>query len=131
MKRGYTLGDEEKSERASEVKKEWYCANTSCSLFILEKKGSKRALPVGSLQNYTDLTQAENQLTFHLLIDIGKGVLNSLQSIKNISDLLSILSNLTLTHLSLALMLLLPAQQQLQKTHQSPFKGHSIYQTPC
>ncbi|MGA9843141.1 MAG: hypothetical protein WBQ25_12565 [Nitrososphaeraceae archaeon] len=51
--------------------------------------GSKGALAVGSLQNHTDLTQAENQLTFHLLIDIGKGALNSLQSIKSMSDLTS------------------------------------------
>lgn len=77
----HTLGDEENSELAAEVKKNGINTNTSCSLFLIKKKASKSPLPIGSIGSY------ENQLTFHLLVDIGNGVVNSLQAVNSISDL--------------------------------------------
>src|SRR6188472_798812 len=59
-----TLGNEEKSERAAEIKRYGISTNTSCSLFA--KAGEM------------------NQI-FHLLVDIGQGVLKSIE--KSISDL--------------------------------------------
>jgi hypothetical protein len=84
-----TIGDEQESERAAEVKKFGISANTSCSLFLMNKKALKSPLPTGSMQNSGSQAASENQLTFHLLVDIGNGVLDSLQSIRNISDLTS------------------------------------------
>lgn len=84
-----TIGDEQESERAAEVKKYGISANTSCSLFLMNKKALKSPLPTGSMQNSGSQAASENQLTFHLLVDIGNGVLDSLQSIRNISDLTS------------------------------------------
>jgi phosphoribosyl 1,2-cyclic phosphodiesterase len=89
-----TIGDEQESEHAAEVKKYGISANTSCSLFLMNKKALKSPLPIGSMQNSGSQAASENQLTFHLLVDIGNGVLDSLQSIRNISDLTS-----TNTHL--------------------------------
>src|SRR5919108_3391906 len=57
-----TLGDEEKSERAAEVKKMDIAANTSCSIFNIKPSYSP---------------DHKNQI-FHLLIDIGEGVIKSL-----------------------------------------------------
>jgi phosphoribosyl 1,2-cyclic phosphodiesterase len=59
-----TLGDEEKSERAAEVKQRGINTNTSCSLFAKARE--------------------TNQI-FHLLVDIGQGILKSIE--KSISDL--------------------------------------------
>jgi phosphoribosyl 1,2-cyclic phosphodiesterase len=59
-----TLGNEEKSERAAEIKRYGISTNTSCSLFA--KAGEM------------------NQI-FHLLVDIGQGVLKSIE--KGVSDL--------------------------------------------
>jgi phosphoribosyl 1,2-cyclic phosphodiesterase len=54
-----TLGSEEKSERAAEVKKrQGIITNTSCSLFAKIEKGQKM---------------------FHLLVDIGQGVVKSIE----------------------------------------------------
>jgi phosphoribosyl 1,2-cyclic phosphodiesterase len=57
-----TLGTEEKSERAAEVKRTGMTANTSCSVFVKDN---------------TTL----NKEIFHLLIDIGAGVVTSLEKI--------------------------------------------------
>ncbi|MBV9179449.1 MAG: hypothetical protein JO327_12540 [Nitrososphaeraceae archaeon] len=59
-----TLGNEEKSERAAEVKRHGINTNTSCSLFA----------KVG-----------ETNQIFHLLVDVGQGILKSVE--KSISDL--------------------------------------------
>src|SRR6266545_7284703 len=71
-----TLGTEEESERAAEVKRTGMTANTSCSVFV---KGN------------TTL----NKEIFHLLIDIGAGVVTSLEKI-DISSSNSSFSNLNL-----------------------------------
>jgi phosphoribosyl 1,2-cyclic phosphodiesterase len=55
------MGDEEKSERAAEVKKMEIAANTSCSVFSINPS-----------------TGANDQV-FHLLIDIGEGVVKSIE----------------------------------------------------
>jgi phosphoribosyl 1,2-cyclic phosphodiesterase len=60
-----TLGDEEKSERAAEVKKMNIAANTSCSIFNINP-------------SYSPDPDHKNQI-FHLLIDIGEGVMKSLE----------------------------------------------------
>jgi phosphoribosyl 1,2-cyclic phosphodiesterase len=57
-----TLGTEEESERAAEVKRTGMTANTSCSVFVKDN---------------TTL----NKEIFHLLIDIGAGVVTSLEKI--------------------------------------------------
>lgn len=59
-----TLGNSEKSERAAEVKKASTTANTSCSVFV----------------NH-DTTTSSNMQIFHLLIDVGEGVIQSLGKI--------------------------------------------------
>lgn len=59
-----TLGNSEKSERAAEVKKASMTANTSCSVFV----------------NH-DTTTSSNMQIFHLLIDVGEGVIQSLGKI--------------------------------------------------
>ena len=54
-----TLGSEEKSERALEVKKgQGTSTNTSCSIYAEIEKGQKM---------------------FHLLVDIGQGVVKSIE----------------------------------------------------
>src|SRR5436309_13716261 len=57
-----TLGDEEKSERAAEVKKLDIAANTSCSIFSVNPPSPDR-----------------KSQTFHLLIDVGEGVIKSVE----------------------------------------------------
>src|SRR5215467_2740959 len=52
------MGDEEKSERAAEVKKMELAANTSCSVFTKNSSGYGK---------------------FHLLVDIGEGVVKSIE----------------------------------------------------
>jgi len=61
------LGDEKKSERAAEVKQKGIIANTSCSIFKI-----------------SSLPQGNNKEIFHLLIDAGEGVANSID--KGIND---------------------------------------------
>ena len=61
-----TLGSEEKSERAAEVKQQNIGTNTSCSLFA------------ASDDEHT------NQI-FHVLVDVGQGIVQSIE--KGISDL--------------------------------------------
>jgi phosphoribosyl 1,2-cyclic phosphodiesterase len=56
-----TLGDKQKSERAAEVERSGMTANTSCSVFAS-----------------VDAARASGEM-FHLLIDVGKGVLKSLE----------------------------------------------------
>jgi phosphoribosyl 1,2-cyclic phosphodiesterase len=58
-----TIGDEDKSERASEVKKMKTAANTSCSIFTI------------------NLSTGDSNETFHLLIDAGEGVVKNLESV--------------------------------------------------
>jgi len=55
------IGDEEKSERAAEVKEMELAANTSCSVFTKDTSG-----------------YGKNEF-FHLLVDIGEGVVRNLQ----------------------------------------------------
>jgi phosphoribosyl 1,2-cyclic phosphodiesterase len=55
------MGDEEKSERAAEVKKMELVANTSCSVFSINP------------------STATNNQVFHLLVDIGEGVVKSIE----------------------------------------------------
>jgi phosphoribosyl 1,2-cyclic phosphodiesterase len=55
------MGDEEKSERAAEVKKMELAANTSCSVFA---------------KNTSNYGKKE---VFHLLVDIGEGVVKNLE----------------------------------------------------
>jgi phosphoribosyl 1,2-cyclic phosphodiesterase len=59
-----TLGSEEKSERAAEVKRQGISTNTSCSLFARIETG---------------------QRIFHMLVDIGQGIVKSIE--KGTSDL--------------------------------------------
>jgi phosphoribosyl 1,2-cyclic phosphodiesterase len=59
-----TLGSEEKSERAAEVKRQGISTNTSCSLFAKVETDQK---------------------IFHLLVDVGQGIVNSIE--KGTSDL--------------------------------------------
>jgi len=56
----HTLGDEESSERAAEIKRLGININTSCSLFLM-KKTSKSPLPIGSVKNYGSQAESENQ----------------------------------------------------------------------
>jgi len=56
-----TLGDEEKSERAAEVKKMEFAGNTSCSVLTINPS-----------------TDSKNEI-FHVLVDIGEGVVTSLE----------------------------------------------------
>ena len=59
-----TLGSEEKSERAAEVKLQGISTNTSCSLFARIETG---------------------QRIFHMLVDIGQGIVKSIE--KGATDL--------------------------------------------
>jgi hypothetical protein len=58
-----TIGSEEESERAAEVKQKGISTNTSCSLFAADK---------------TDKI-------FHVLVDVGQGIVKSVE--KGISEL--------------------------------------------
>lgn len=58
------LGSEENSERAMEIKKQNIYSNTSCSIF---------------LKNESD------QKIFHILVDIGQGIIQSIE--KGFSDM--------------------------------------------
>ena len=53
-----TLGSEEKSERAAEVKRQGISTNTSCSLFARIETGQK---------------------IFHMLVDVGQGIVKSIE----------------------------------------------------
>jgi phosphoribosyl 1,2-cyclic phosphodiesterase len=59
-----TLGSEEKSERAAEVKRQGTSTNTSCSIFARIETDQK---------------------IFHMLVDIGQGIVKSIE--KGASDL--------------------------------------------
>jgi phosphoribosyl 1,2-cyclic phosphodiesterase len=59
-----TLGSEEKSERAAEIKRQGISTNTSCSLFARVETDQK---------------------IFHMLVDIGQGIVKSIE--KGTSDL--------------------------------------------
>jgi phosphoribosyl 1,2-cyclic phosphodiesterase len=63
------LGDAEKSERAAEVKKTGMTANTSCSIFVKDKTTTSSSITTN------------NNKVFHLLVDIGEGVVKSLEKI--------------------------------------------------
>ena len=56
-----TLGNSEKSERAAEVKRVNITANTSCSVLV----------------SYG--TTSSNKQVFHLLVDVGEGIIQSLE----------------------------------------------------
>src|SRR5919112_4833703 len=58
-----TLGNEDNSERAAEIKKQNIYSNTSCSIFLQNKP---------------------NQI-FHILFDIGQGIVQSIE--QGISDI--------------------------------------------
>ena len=58
-----TLGDEQKSERAAEIKRNKIIVNTSCSVF-------------STSASVADSSANEN---FHLLVDMGEGVVESLE----------------------------------------------------
>ena len=60
-----TLGNSEKSERAAELKKASLTANTSCSVFA----------------THDTTTTSSNMQIFHLLIDVGEGIIHSLEKI--------------------------------------------------
>ena len=64
------LGDAEKSERASEVKRTGMTANTSCSIFVKDK----------TTTSSSSITTNNNKV-FHLLVDVGEGVVKSLEKI--------------------------------------------------
>jgi phosphoribosyl 1,2-cyclic phosphodiesterase len=64
------LGDAEKSERAAEVKRTGMTANTSCSIFVKDKTTTS-----------SSSTTINNNTIFHLLVDIGEGVVKSLEKI--------------------------------------------------
>ena len=71
-----TLGDKQKSERAAEVERTGMTANTSCSVFAS-----------------INATTAGGEM-FHLLIDVGEGVLKSLEKMDPSSpDASDIISN--------------------------------------
>lgn len=59
-----TLGSEENSERAMEIKKQNIYSNTSCSIFLKNES---------------------NQKIFHILVDIGQGIIQSIE--KGFSDM--------------------------------------------
>jgi phosphoribosyl 1,2-cyclic phosphodiesterase len=65
------LGNEKNSERAAEVKKKDIIANTPCSIFSIS----------------SSTQQSRNGEIFHLLVDAGEGVVNSVE--KGITDSLS------------------------------------------
>src|SRR5687768_842630 len=69
------LGDVEKSERAAEVKRTGMTANTSCSIFVKDKTTKS-----SSSSSSSSITPNNNKV-FHLLVDIGEGVVKSLEKI--------------------------------------------------
>lgn len=79
------LGDEEKSERAAEVKRMDTAANTSCSIFAI----------IPSDDNKSEI--------FHLLVDVGEGVVTSLE--KGRAAISSRLSIAGLSHIPTALLI--------------------------
>src|SRR5215467_13145190 len=88
----HTLGDEEKSERAAEIKRRGMKANTSCSLFLLKHVNHKsNKTTVSGNTSPTIPTKVREDKSkgslFHLLVDVGNGVVNSLQAVKSLSDL--------------------------------------------
>ena len=88
----HTLGDEEKSERAAEIKRRGMNANTSCSLFLLKYANHKsNKTTVSGNTSPTIPTKVREDKSkgslFHLLVDVGNGVVNSLQAVKSLSDL--------------------------------------------
>ena len=68
------LGDAEKSERAAEVKRAGMTANTSCSIFVKDKTTKTSSSSSSSITT-------NNNKSFHLLVDIGEGVVKSLEKI--------------------------------------------------
>ena len=62
------MGDEERSERAAEAKKMELAANTSCSVFTKNTSG-----------------YGKNEF-FHLLVDIGEGVVKSIEQASDIAS---------------------------------------------
>ncbi|MDQ6863979.1 MAG: MBL fold metallo-hydrolase [Thermoproteota archaeon] len=79
------MGDEEKSERAAEVKRMEIAANTSCSVFTINPSDG-----------------AKNEM-FHLLIDVGEGVVTSLE--KGMVDIASRLPIVKLSDIPNALLI--------------------------
>src|ERR671914_27625 len=65
------LGDAEKSERAAEVKRTGMTANTSCSIFVKDKTTTTTSSSITT----------NNNKVFHLLVDVGEGVVKSLEKI--------------------------------------------------
>src|SRR5690348_7970763 len=87
-----TLGDEESSEHAVEIKRPGINTNTCCSLFTL-KDGNQRSYKQVTVGNTSSVistkvngNNSQTQL-IHLLIDLGYGVVNSLQAVNSLSDL--------------------------------------------
>ncbi|MGC2684240.1 MAG: MBL fold metallo-hydrolase [Candidatus Nitrosopolaris sp.] len=76
------LGDQQKSERAAEVKRNKTIANTSCSVFS------------------TDSSTNEN---FHLLVDVGEGVVESLE--KSGTDVTSVQFKIIISDIPNALLI--------------------------
>ncbi|MGC2571246.1 MAG: hypothetical protein WA364_07010, partial [Candidatus Nitrosopolaris sp.] len=76
------LGDQQKSERAAEVKRNKTIANTSCSIFS------------------TDSSMNEN---YHLLVDVGEGVVESLE--KSGTDVNSAQSKIIISDIPNALLI--------------------------
>lgn len=66
------LGDAEKSERAAEVKRTGMTANTSCSIFVKDKKTTT--------SSSSSITTNNNKV-FHMLVDVGEGVVKSIEKI--------------------------------------------------
>jgi len=66
------MGDDERSERAAEVKKMELAANTSCSVFTKNTSG-----------------YGKNEF-FHLLVDIGEGVVKSIEQAIDIASKLKL-----------------------------------------
>jgi hypothetical protein len=69
------LGDAEKSERAAEVKRTGMTANTSCSILLRDKKNTTTTTTT------TSSSTTNNNKVFHLLVDVGEGVVKSLEKI--------------------------------------------------
>src|ERR671910_2317761 len=63
------LGDAEESERAAEGKKTGMTANISCSIFVKDKTTTSSSITTN------------NNKVFHLLVDIGEGIVKSLEKI--------------------------------------------------
>ena len=89
-----TLGSEEKSERAAEIKQYGINTNTSCSLFASANE--------------------ETGQIFHMLVDIGHGIVQSLQ--KGISELGS--NNLTSSYSSSLSSIIIPDAVLITHSHE-------------